>query len=92
MKLRDLRELDKDDLLRLVGLRTKRSAAEWMLPCFGLFSLGMLVGAGVALLTAPKSGRELREQLRERAKSINEELAGSLSGGGPSAERPPRTF
>jgi len=92
MKLKDLREIDKDDLLRYVGLQTKRSVAEWMLPSIGLFALGMLVGAGVALLTAPKSGRELREDLRERAQGANEELSSSFSGAGGSAERPPRTF
>lgn len=91
MKLKDLREIDKDDLLRYVGLQTKRSATEWILPSLGLFGLGMLVGAGVALLTAPKSGRELREELRERAQGANEDLKRSLSGAGGSAERPPRT-
>jgi hypothetical protein len=91
MRLKDLKDIDKDDLLRMVGLQTKRSVAEWMLPSIGLFALGMLVGAGVALLVAPKSGRELREQWRERAQASGD-LAGSFSGTGASAEHPPRQF
>ncbi len=92
MRLKDLKDIDKDDLLRMVGLQTKRSVAEWMLPSIGLFALGMLVGAGVALLVAPKSGRELREQWRERAQTSSEDLASSFSGTSSSAEHPPRTF
>lgn len=91
MRLKDLKDIDKDDLLRMVGLQTKRSVAEWMLPSVGLFALGMLVGAGVALLVAPKSGRELREQWRERAQTSGD-LASPFSGTGASAEHPPRQF
>lgn len=91
MRLKDLKDIDKDDLLRMVGLQTKRSVAEWMLPSIGLFALGMLVGAGVALLVAPKSGRELREQWRERAQTSGD-LASSFSGTGASPEHPPRQF
>lgn len=37
---------------------------------FGSFVLGALVGAGLALLFAPKSGEETQEELRERAKQL----------------------
>ncbi len=93
MKLKDLKDIDKDDLLRFVGLQTKRTLAEWMLPTIGLFALGMLVGAGVALLIAPKSEREPREDLRDRAQGANEDVVRSFSGGAaPGAERTPRAF
>lgn len=36
------------------------------------FFLGGLVGAGVALLLAPKSGREAREQIKDLAKEVKE--------------------
>jgi gas vesicle protein len=36
----------------------------------GSFVLGALVGAGLALLFAPKSGEETQEELRERAKQL----------------------
>ena len=36
------------------------------------FLLGGLVGAGVALLFAPKSGRETREKIKELAEDVKE--------------------
>ena len=38
----------------------------------GSFILGALVGAGVALLFAPQSGRETQEQLREQARKLRD--------------------
>ena len=63
MNLKSLRDLNKDDVLSSVGLQTKSSPVPGMV---GMFGLGMLVGAGVALLLAPKPGSELRDDLRER--------------------------
>lgn len=77
MTLKSLRDLDKDDLLKLIGLQTKRDAAEWLLPSLALFGLGLLVGAGVGVLLAPKPGRELREDLRNRLQGLSHELGES---------------
>ena len=49
MKLNDLKEMDKDDFLGLIGLQTKRSFTGDLLGTLGTFGIGMLVGAGVAL-------------------------------------------
>jgi gas vesicle protein len=40
----------------------------------GTLTVGALLGAGVALLLAPKSGAELREELRAGAERIESEL------------------
>jgi hypothetical protein len=53
-----------DKALAAIGLQPRRSAADYLLPALGLFSVGMLVGAGLGLLLAPKRGRELRGDLR----------------------------
>ena len=66
MKLHDLKDMDKDDLLGLIGLQTKRSFTNELLGSLGTFGIGLLVGAGVALLLAPKPGRELRHDLRAK--------------------------
>ncbi|MGD0835470.1 MAG: YtxH domain-containing protein [Polyangia bacterium] len=66
MKLQDLRDMDKDDLLGLLGLQTKRTFTTEILGTLGTFGIGLLVGAGVALLLAPKPGRELRDDLRAK--------------------------
>jgi gas vesicle protein len=66
MKLDDLKDMDKDDFLGMIGLQTKRSFTGELLGGLGTFGIGLLVGAGVALLLAPKPGRELRQDLRAK--------------------------
>jgi hypothetical protein len=73
--LNDLKKMDKDDLLQLVGLETRKGPADWLLPTLGAFSVGMLVGAGLGLLLAPKPGAELRSDLRTRLRSGQDSLA-----------------
>jgi hypothetical protein len=92
--IKKLRDLDRDDLLNLIGLQTRRTTADWILPMLGIFGVGVLVGAGVGLLLAPKPGRELREDLRNRLQGTADELGSQLSGvqsrveTGTSSQRP----
>jgi YtxH-like protein len=75
MKLADMKSIknmDKDDLLGVLGLQTKDSFTGQLLGTLGTFGIGMLVGAGVALLLAPKPGRELREQIRSKLRRSSE--------------------
>lgn len=41
----------------------------------GAFLLGGLIGAGIALLYAPKSGRETRKDISKAAKSVKRDAA-----------------
>lgn len=59
----EVRNFSPDDILHALGLEKKRSSTEKMLPMIGIFGAGLLVGAGIALLLAPKSGREIREAI-----------------------------
>jgi len=70
--IRELKNIDKDDILAALGLETKKTAAEYLLPVLGLFSAGIVVGVGVGMLFAPKSGRELRESLGKRVEEVRE--------------------
>ena len=65
LSLKDLRHLDRDDLLEHLGLQ-RRSNTDWVVPAVTALGVGLLIGAGLGLLLAPKSGSELREELRER--------------------------
>lgn len=56
-----LRHIDVDDVIGLVGLRRKRSP----LAAIALVGGGILVGAGIAMLMAPVSGRDARRQMRK---------------------------
>ena len=66
MKLQDIKNMDKDDFLGILGLQTKHSFTNQLLETLGTFGIGLLVGAGVALLLAPKAGSELRHDLRAK--------------------------
>ena len=70
MKLKELRNLDKDDILEMIGLQTKTSTTAWLAGTLGTFGVGLLVGAGLGLMLAPKAGRELREDLRDRFRRV----------------------
>jgi gas vesicle protein len=75
MKIRNIRDLSKDDILAAFGLASKRSMTQRLLGMLGTFGVGVLVGAGTALLLAPKSGQDLREDLGQRIRSLREDNA-----------------
>jgi hypothetical protein len=64
--MKGLRSVSADDLLGLIGVQRRRGASAWLWPALGLFGAGLLAGAGVGLFLAPKSGRQLRQNLRAR--------------------------
>ncbi|HET9450603.1 MAG TPA: YtxH domain-containing protein [Aggregicoccus sp.] len=72
MNLKQLQNLDKDRLLELLGLETRRGPSDVLLPALGAFTVGMLVGAGIGLLLAPKPGTQLRDELGRRLKSAQD--------------------
>lgn len=80
----NLRDMSKDDILNAIGLETRRSAADYVLPALGVFSAGLVVGAGLGLLFAPKSGREIRGAIRGRLRE-QAEKADAEHGAGPEA-------
>ena len=44
--------------------------------CVVSFLIGAMVGGGIALLTAPKSGRRTRQQLKRMAGDVQEKVEG----------------
>jgi hypothetical protein len=76
--LRDLKKLEKDDLLNLIGLETRKDTADYLLPALGAFTVGVLLGVGVGVLLAPKPGQELRSDLRNRLQSGQDAVSGAV--------------
>lgn len=75
--LKDLKKMDKDDLLNLIGLETRKDATDYLLPALGAFTVGVLLGVGVGLMLAPKPGNELRNDLRNRIQGGQDTLTGT---------------
>ena len=81
MKLSDISDLSKEDILSALGLATKRSASQRLIGTLGLFGLGALVGAGVALLLAPSSGEDLRGDLGRRIRRFTPDMPSDAPNG-----------
>lgn len=78
MKLKDIKELNKEKVLGMVGLQVAASATAKILGAAALIGLGVLVGASAAILWAPKSGKELRREIRRRLRNGSDELSDLL--------------
>lgn len=64
IRWKGLRQLEKDDLLKLLGVEERRSGGETLLSGLAWFAAGAAVGAVAALLWAPQSGAQTRRELR----------------------------
>jgi hypothetical protein len=82
--LKYLQDIDRDDVLEALGLQERRSGVATTLGTIGIFALGCLVGAGIGLAFAPKSGDELRnelgEKVRRRAQELQQQSEGAFAG------------
>ena len=72
--LKYLQDIDRDDVLESLGLQQRRGAVASTLGTLGIFVLGCLVGAGIGLAFAPKSGDELRNELGDKVRRKAQEL------------------
>ncbi len=73
--IKELKNLDKDDILGALGLQTKSNAIDSVIPALGLFGAGLLIGTALGMLVAPKTGRTLRKQLGKRANDVYDRAA-----------------
>jgi len=80
----------RDDIARALGLQVASPAYD-MMTLLGIFSTGMILGAGLAVLFAPKPGEELRRDLATTVKDLGDQLnqrlgrAATSSASAPSA-------
>jgi hypothetical protein len=56
--------IDRDELLERMGLERRTPTGDFFTG-LGLFAVGVLVGAGLGLMFAPKRGEEIRSALNE---------------------------
>ncbi len=72
-----LKKLDRDELLERIGLERKSSTAEQLVPALAIFGAGVLVGVGIGMIFAPRSGQELRGQLQSQLKRVEQRVRGA---------------
>ena len=63
-----------DDVLARMGLQARKTTFDYLFPALGLFGAGICVGAGVALMLAPKSGTELRHEITRTASNLRQRV------------------
>jgi hypothetical protein len=81
MKLNDIRNFSKEDVLASLGLQTRPTALGSVAGALGLLGLGLIVGAGAALMIAPRPGKQLRKELGDRLNGTARRLADSAREG-----------
>jgi len=74
----------KEDIASAVGLEARSAPTGDLLTAFAIFGAGMILGAGLGLLFAPKAGQEMRHDLAEKAG----ELGGHLRAPAPQPAAP----
>ena len=72
---RDVRAVELNDVLGILGLARRRS---YLAQNLALLGVGAAVGAGVALLLAPASGRETRKRLSDGVGTLSDRAAEKL--------------
>ncbi len=63
-----------ESALAAMGLQPRRSTTDYILPALGLFGVGVLVGAGLGLMFAPKRGVELRGDISRSVRTVGAKL------------------
>jgi hypothetical protein len=92
MKIEDILAAlpSKEDIASAIGLEVQPSTSGNMLTAFGIFGTGIIIGAGLGLLVAPKAGHEIRHDIVEKVGEIGDHLRAQVpqpatSTNGPSA-------
>jgi hypothetical protein len=61
-----------DEMLAKLGLQTRTTARDYMLPVLGIFGLGMLIGAGIVVIAVPQVREQVRDRLRRGASKVRD--------------------
>lgn len=76
--IKELRSMDKNDVLNAMGLETRRSASDMVVPVLGIFLAGLVTGLGAGLMLAPKSGESLRNDAKDLANDAHSQVKGKV--------------
>ena len=81
MKIEDILHAlpSREDIASAVGLEARSSPTGDLLTAFAIFGTGMILGAGLALLFAPKTGHEIRHDIAEKVGEIGGHLRAQVA-------------
>jgi hypothetical protein len=65
-RMQKMPELGIEDMLEYLGLERHRGLVSSALPAVAALAVGIVAGAGVALLFAPRPGKELRADIERK--------------------------
>ena len=77
--LKDKVNASGEEVLVALGLQRRPSLTQVIGTSALMLATGMLVGAAVAFLTAPKSGRALREQIKTASVDLADRIGAGAS-------------
>lgn len=69
-----LKDVSGDQILEALGLEKSKGVVDYLAPALGIFGAGILVGVGLGMAFAPKTGRELREDIGRRVGEVRERM------------------
>lgn len=69
-------DVSRDDILYALGLERRRTPIEMALPVIGFFAAGLVVGTGITMLFTPKTGRDMRENIKSKARDLSHKAEG----------------
>ncbi len=72
--LKDMGKTNADNVLKAVGLQTRRPMSRTVFSGAGLVGVGVAVGLGLGMLFAPRRGEQLRREMREKAETMKERM------------------
>jgi hypothetical protein len=75
MDMKDIKNLDKEQILEMLGLQQADTTVAVTLRALGLIGIGALLGATIMLFLAPQSGREMRENVVKKVKNTTDQAA-----------------
>ena len=75
MYMKYIKNLDKEQILEMLGLQQADTTVAVTLRALGLIGIGALLGATIMLFLAPQSGREMRENVVKKVKNATDQAA-----------------
>ena len=74
--------IDKHAMMSAWDLSQRADLVKAVTLGLAVFGVGMLVGLGLGMLTAPRSGPHMRKHLRRRMEDLREGVAAAVHDGG----------